>query len=120
MMTPDLIQRYQPGGDIYNQIVAAYGVAAANAVASAATTGDRTQVTDAIASVKYGQPKQDSTAVIFVDQLLTDPLAAPIASADSLIRKTLLAIGANPFFLIAGIVVVGAAVLVLRAKPGGK
>jgi hypothetical protein len=116
MMPPDLIQRWQPGGDIYAQVVAAYGVDAANACAAAATTGDRTQVTAALESIKYGQPLQDSTAALFLDQITSDPLAAPLASADGLIRKTLLAFAASPFVAIAAVAGIAAVVFIVRRK----
>lgn len=87
MLPAATITRYQPGGDIYNTLAGQYGNQAADLIAAAARTGDRTAVTDAIAQVKHGHPLESSTTTILLDQLLTDPLAAPLDAADSGLKK---------------------------------
>lgn len=81
------IERYQAGGDIYATLAAQYGTNAANSIAAAAATGDREQLTEAIAYVRNGAALDDSTASIFIDQLLTDPLAAPLDALDKGINQ---------------------------------
>lgn len=79
----DTITRYQPGGDIYNALAEQYGLSAADVLAAAAASGDRATLTEALANVKYGAPLNDSTASILADQLLTDPLGAPLDALTS-------------------------------------
>lgn len=95
------IERYQPGGDIYNKLAAQYGTAAAQQVYQAALSNDRVAITDAIANVRSGPPLQDSTAAIFFDQLATDPLAAPLADVNKVIGNTAFSFLKNPWVLVA-------------------
>lgn len=111
-MTQDLINRYQPGGDIYQAIASKISQSAADQVAAAANTGDRTQVTAALNTVTFGAPLDTSTASILFNQLTTDPLGAPLASANTILGNTffsflkspavLLALGLVAFFLLGG------------------
>jgi hypothetical protein len=87
MMDATLIARYSPSGDIYASLAAKYGPAAANSIYAAAQTGDRTKVTDAIDLAANGAPLNDSTTSIFMDQMETNPLAAPLESASNLAVK---------------------------------
>lgn len=109
-MNEALIQRYQPGGDIYARLEATYGRQGALIVSQAALTGDRFAVTNAIERVKYGERMSDSTARIFWAQITTDPFEAPLetlntaleASAGSLVKNIL----RNPWvlLLVAGLI----------------
>ena len=98
-MNNELIARYQRGGDIYIELQAKYGTAAADSVAQAAVSADRTKVTAAITAVKYGPALNDSTASIFLDQILTDPFAAPLDSLNNQLGKLSWNILKNPFVL---------------------
>jgi hypothetical protein len=94
------IARYQVGGDIYNTLMSQYGADAANSIANAAITGDRTQVASAIASAKGDGPVlNESTGSILATQLLTDPLAAPLGAANTLIGNSVFSFLKNPFVL---------------------
>lgn len=86
-MTAAQIARYQPGGDIYAKLAGKYGTQSADLVAVAASTGDRFKITDALATVKNGAPLEDSTSSILIDQLITDPLAAPLEAADKATKQ---------------------------------
>ena len=101
------IDRYQPGGDIYNTILTQYGVDSAHAIANAALTGDRGQVSDALATARNDGPAlDDSTANIFLDQIETNPLGAPIEAANAGLKNTLISLIKNP--LVIGAIAVGA------------
>jgi hypothetical protein len=96
------IARYQPGGDIYNTLSAKYGFEAAQSIAQAATTGDRAQVGSAIAAAKGDGPALDgSTLDAFVTQIETDPLAAPLGTANSLIGNSVLSFLKSPYVILA-------------------
>lgn len=111
-MTPQLIQRYQPGGDIYNTIVSQYSQSTADAAAQAALSGDETAINAVLRNSTYGADLNTSTLDIFTNQILTDPLAAPLASAESLLRASgldflkspavLITIGIAAFFALGG------------------
>jgi putative Ca2+/H+ antiporter (TMEM165/GDT1 family) len=100
-MDDSTIQRYQAGGDIYASLQSQYGTSAADSVAAAAQSGDETQVNAAIVQAKYGAPLNTSTGSILANQLATDPLAAPLASANNVLGNTLLSFLKNPLVLIA-------------------
>jgi len=115
-MNQDLINRYQIGGDIYAALLAKYGQGKADAIATAALSGDSPTVTAAVASAQYGAPLDASTAAIFTNQMLTDPLAAPLASLDNLTKNSildflkspavLLVVGIAAFFALGGSAVI--------------
>jgi hypothetical protein len=106
-MDETTIQRYQPGGDIYAKLAAQYGATKANAIAVAALTGDHTAINAAIVRAKYGADKNTNTAKIFVDQILTDPLAAPLENVNSVLANTIKSIFKNPWVLFsAGLIVI--------------
>ena len=92
-MTPAEINVYQAGGNGYAKFAAKYGTNAANVIAAAAATGDRSKLTAAITNVEYGPPMDTSTTSIFVGQVTNDPLAAPADAAGNLISKSLKDIG---------------------------
>jgi hypothetical protein len=113
-MSADLIQRYQPGGDIYAALLSQFGKASADAIAAAALTGDETAINAAYTQAKFGEPLNDSTASIFISQLETDPFAAPAAALNSglktAIDSAVAGIFKNPYVLAA--VVAGIALTV--------
>jgi hypothetical protein len=102
-MKPIPLDRYAPGGDIYNTLQARYGTASADAIYAAAQTGDRLQLASAIASAKGDGPVLDgNTGAIFVNQLETDPLSAPLGAANNLIGNSVFSVLKNPY-VVAGI-----------------
>ena len=94
------INRYQPGGDLYLDYVNQYGTAAANTLATAALTGDQTQITAALSSIMFGSPLPTSTASIFLNQISSDPLAAPLADAETIASNTFVDFFKSPAILI--------------------
>jgi hypothetical protein len=110
-MSATLIQRYQPGGDIYAGLVSRYGKNAADAAAAAAKqTGDEQKVNEAITGAYYGAPLNTDTTAILLNQLETNPLGAPleglggivsntIGSVENLLAKTVKTTLTNPLFL---------------------
>lgn len=98
--------RYQPGGDIYAKLESQYGTAGANRVAIADASGAPYAVNDALTAIKYGDRLPDSTAAIFYDQVTTDPLAAPLASANNVLGNSVLSFLKNPWVLILVLVLV--------------
>ncbi len=105
-MTQDLINRYQPGGDIYAALLSSYGKTGADAIAQAALSGDETQINAALVQVKYGAPLETSTLKIFGSELATDPLGAPLSSLNGFLKtivgSTIAGVLSNPWVLIAG------------------
>jgi hypothetical protein len=114
MMPDTVIARYQPGGDIYANLSGQYGIAPADIIAEAARTGDRFKVTDALALVRRGQPLEESTSVILIDQLITDPLAAPLAAADAGIKQIFASTTGK---VVTAVAIVGLIVVVLLYIP---
>jgi hypothetical protein len=99
------IARYQPGGDIFTRLVGTYGLSGAQSIAAAAKTGDRSAVSEALALVRGdGPPLDDSTTHIFLDQLASDPLSAPLDKANNVIGNSVLSFLKNPWVLFALIV----------------
>ena len=96
-MSQDLINRYQPGGDIYAGLVTKYGQSVADAAAHAALSGDETQINAALA----GAPLDTSVLDIFTKQIVTDPLAAPLAGLNNTLGNTVLSFIRNPWVLAA-------------------
>ena len=88
-MDQALIARYQSGGDIYASLQTTYGTTAADTIATAALSGDETQINAALVQVKFGAPLETSTSTILADQLLTDPLAAPLESAEKVASNSI-------------------------------
>jgi len=102
--------RYAPGGDIYQSLEAEYGTSAAGRVQQAYMSAQPGEVARVLAELRYGQPLSESTAGIFLDQLVTDPLGAPLDSANraigNLTWNTIKAFLRNPWVLLAVVVVV--------------
>lgn len=97
---PDAIALYQSGGSAYAFFEQHYGTGAANVIAEAAATGDRANLTDAISQVKFGNPLNDSTAEILADQLLNDPLGAPLDALDSGVNRIFASTGVKTVLVI--------------------
>jgi hypothetical protein len=87
------ITRYQPGGDIYATLVSQYGQNAADTLATAARSGDESQVNAALATIRNGAPKDDSLTDALASQLYNDPLGAPLDQAGTILSNTLSAAG---------------------------
>jgi len=88
-------------GDIYASLQSSYGTDTANNIANIAMdTGDETQINAAIVKAKYGAPLPTSTAGQLYTQLTTDPLAAPLASANNVLGNTFLSFIKNPWVLV--------------------
>lgn len=107
-MDQTLINRYQAvnpdtgqAGDLYLAEQAKFGTQGANSIASSALTGDETAVTAAVEQLQYGAPLPTSTAALFGNQLLTNPLAAPLEDANTLVGNTVLSFLKNPWVLFA-------------------
>ncbi|MDD5139387.1 MAG: hypothetical protein PHY43_03885 [Verrucomicrobiales bacterium] len=107
-MTTDTIQRYQPGGDIYATIAKHYGESGANTIATAANTGDETQINAALVQVKNGGPLNESLLSILGSQLYNDPFAAPIEQANKIASNGFAAAFKNPAFLVTVLAIGGA------------
>ena len=105
-INPETIARYQPGGDIYATLLGQYGTDAANTIAAAAATGDNAAVNQALATVRSGPARNDSTLSLFWDQVTTDPLAAPLDSLNNQLGKAVWNVVKNPWVLLtAGLIV---------------
>lgn len=106
-MDAQTIARYQPpAGDIYQRLVVNYGANNAANIAAAARTGDTNgEVNAAIVNAKYGAPLNESTTSIFLDQITTDPLAAPLAGANQVIGNSVLSFLRNPWVLVAAVAI---------------
>lgn len=115
--------RYQPGGDIYTTVSNEFGGLWAARVAFADQQNDggvalRNTLNDMRQTAKgreLSRPGSSSTAGNLFDQLTTDPLGAPLDSANSalstLFGNTALAFLRNPAVLLV-LVVIGFAVWV--------
>ena len=93
-------------GDIYAQLQSLYGNSGADQVASAALSGDETQVNAALTQVKFGAPLNTSTASILANQLETDPLGAPLQSLNGVISNTLSSFLKSPAVVLATVLVI--------------
>ena len=108
-MDSNTISRYQNGGDIYNTLASSYGTIAADLVAAAAATGSDASVQSVLENVRTnagyvtGQ-KSTSTLGIFADQILTDPLAAPLKSANNALGNSFLSVLKSPWVMLAGVI----------------
>jgi hypothetical protein len=93
---------YSPGSRIYNELTALYGADVADAAAWAAFDDDRAALTEIIANARSGTRRTGtSTLGNFWHQITTDPLAAPLDSANNQIGKAVLNILKNPWVLLA-------------------
>jgi len=129
-MDATLIARYQSGGDIYASILAQHGQTAAVACAAAALTGDETQINAALALYETAAGNAtvavpmatDTTASDFLNQIETDPLAAPLEDANKVLNNSFLSFLKNPtVLLVIGVIiffVLGGGDLIRRKMKG--
>lgn len=107
---PETIAIYQQGGTAYAFFEKNYGTSNADIIASAAASGDRATLTDAIAQVKWGNPLNDSTVEILAENLITDPLGAPLDALDAGVNQLFNSTGLKT---IAVVVVAGLVIFVI-------
>ena len=93
--------RYQIGGDIYAKLAAQYGTSGADRVALADASGVQGATATALGEVKWGATGSDSIVANFFNQITTDPLAAPLESANNQIGNAVLGVLKNPWVLLA-------------------
>lgn len=110
-MNQDLINRYQPGGDIYVSLVSSLGQPGADSVAAAALSGDEHIINAAIVQAQYGNPLSTSTLGIFAGELATDPLAAPLSDLNGILSNSIKSLIGNPLVLVS-VIAIGAGVLI--------
>ena len=84
MMDANKIQSYQPGGDVYQGIVTKYGQGIADLAASAASSGDETQINAVLAGKKLDDSFWDNLGT----QLYNEPFTAPIEQAQKIFSNT--------------------------------
>jgi len=103
MIPAATVQRYQPpNGDIYKSLAATYGQNGALLVAQAARTSEfPNDISNAIVRVQYGERLEDSTAKLFLQQITTNPLAAPLEGVNKILGKTFLSFLTSPWVLLA-------------------
>jgi hypothetical protein len=103
-MSQDIIDRYQsPNGDLYQKLVNQYGPSKANYISLAAASGERTQLLSAVEFVRNGAPPSDTgTLGIFINQMVTDPLDAPLESLNTTLVNSYWAFLKRPVVLITG------------------
>lgn len=98
------MNRYAPGGDLYDELARRYGQAGADSVYRASLTGRPMDITEAIATLKVGPRRDDSTASLFYQQITTDPFAAPLGAANkgigTIVSSALLGLLKNPWVLL--------------------
>lgn len=106
-MTLD-VTRYSPGGDLYAAIAAQFGTSWADRAYNAARNNDdgaalRNVLNDARQSARgldLARPGSDSTLANFTDQIVNDPLAAPLDSLNDQLGKAAWNVIRNPFVLV--------------------
>jgi hypothetical protein len=110
MMDYQTIDRYQSFnpytgdvGDIYAQVLAKYGSTTADSVATAALTGDETQINAVIPGLTSGltaaQTPTPSTLSLFGNQLATNPLAAPLSGLNNILSNSFVSFLKSPAVL---------------------
>jgi hypothetical protein len=106
------MNRYAPGGDLYEALAEKYGRAAADRVWQAQESGRSGAVAEVLAELRYGKPLEESTGSLFWQQITTDPLAAPLASANAglgtVLGSAIKGLFKNPWVLL--VLVVGGAI----------
>lgn len=95
---------YAPGGVYYNNIKAAYGAAAADAAYRASlTASQRSEITDAVNKYRaqVTNPNEGTTSFWgnLWRQVTTNPLQAPIESANNQIGNVVVNVLKNPWVL---------------------
>ncbi len=119
-INPDVIKRYQFGGDIFDRLVEQYGYGVATDIADAAATGDGETLNLAIQSHRYGQVQEgfwEGTAGNFIEILATDPLTAPLQMLNRGVAQIFNSSGVKTISTIAVVVAVAALVIYANKKP---
>lgn len=103
-MAANNIERYAPGGDIYETLAKQYGNAAANRYYAAELTPDPYDENVVLTEIRGGKLAETSTLKIFAKQITTDPLAAPLESANNVIgtlgKSAIFGLFKNPWVLL--------------------
>ena len=103
----DLAQRYAPGGDIYAANATAYGQEGAVRIWQAFLGGGKAAVPPVVAELKHGKATgSTSTLVEFGKLITTDPLGAPLESANRQLGLVVWNVFKNPFVLLAVVLAV--------------
>jgi len=101
---------YAPGGSVYNTLTERYGRDAADRAATIAATGDGDALNRLLSDLKRDNTQADfdnrGTASVFFDQVTTDPLAAPLESANRQLGLAVWNVVKNPFVLIVVVVLI--------------
>ena len=106
-MNENLIQRYQPGGDVYAGLARIYSTATADAAANAAKTGSEIAINNAIANSGYGAKLDTSIISNFANQIETNPFGAPLESLATIADNTFKTIGGGAVNVVKGTANVG-------------
>lgn len=93
--------RYAPGGDIYASLQKQYGTDAANRMYQAALTEDPYDDNATLTQIKHGKSLNDSTASLFIENVTTNPLGAPLDSLNNQIGNAVLSVLKNPWVVAA-------------------
>jgi hypothetical protein len=99
----NLANEYAPGSTKYANLAKTYGTAAADeAYQVARSGGERWEITAALNKYRpqYAEPGSTSTFGNFWSQITTDPLAAPLESANNHIGNAILGVLKNPWVLL--------------------
>lgn len=100
-LTQSQIDNWKPGGSTYQNAVSRFGQAVADAASNAAQQPGalESDVSSAIANATYGQPLTTSTTGIFLNQMTTDPLAAPLQTLNTAAGNSFMALFKSPWVL---------------------
>jgi hypothetical protein len=100
-LTQAQIDNWKPGGSTYLNAVSRYGQAVADAASNAAMQPGalESDVSSAIANATYGAPLTTSTTGIFLNQLATDPLAAPLNTVNTAVGNSFMSLFKSPWVL---------------------
>lgn len=107
MSQRDDSNRYSPGGDLYAAITEQFGQVWANRAHAASLIDDggkelRYVLNDARQSARGADPARpgsESTAGNFFDQIINDPLSAPLDALDNQLGNAVWNVVKNPFVL---------------------
>ncbi len=110
--------RYAPGGDLYTKASSQYGIGGADKLYQASLSDDPAAMNNAFQNLRgYGAPLDESTASIFWDQVTSDPLAAPLESANNQINKAVGNVFKNPAVLIVLVLLIAGAFFYFFGPP---
>jgi hypothetical protein len=110
--------RYDTGGSIYVEVAEKYGEPAAERVRRAAASGEPGAIATTLGEIRRGPMLSESTTGIFVGQIVNDPFAAPLDSANRQLGRLALNLFKNPLATLALVIVVG--VIAYVYVPGAR